>query len=225
LFVDLISALRCLTPHEDSWLVAAARRTEGRHVVEGTLGCPVCRREYPITGGVAYFGVEPPAASGGGLPEEAFTDDDPDAAERALRLAALLGLADPGGVVVLGGGWGRLAPTLLEIAPVHCVLVDPDFDARGAGELSVIRSAGAIPLAAGAARGVALAGAAVAGEAGGATLAAAVRALRARGRLVAPAGAPLPPDVIELARDEELWVAERAAPPSAPVALGRPRRA
>ncbi|MFL5577541.1 MAG: hypothetical protein ACJ79S_16415 [Gemmatimonadaceae bacterium] len=220
MFVELISALRCLTPHEESWLVAAARRTVGRNVAEGTLGCPVCRREYPIVGGVAYFGTEPPAAAGTRAEER--WDAPADAPDEALRLAALLDLATPGGLVVLGGGWGRLAPALLEIAPVRCLLVDPDFDARGAGELSVIRSAGAIPIAAGAARGVAL-DALAAGEG---TLAAAVRALGAGGRLVAPAEASLPAGIAELARDGALWVGERAeAPPSAPVAIGRPRRA
>jgi hypothetical protein len=44
-----------------------------------------------------------------------------------------------------------------------------------------------------------------------ARLDAAVRALRPRGRLVAPADAPLPGGVAELARDAEHWVAERDA--------------
>ncbi|MDF1505354.1 hypothetical protein, partial [Roseisolibacter sp. H3M3-2] len=42
-------------------------------------------------------------------------------------------------------------------------------------------------------------------------LAAALRAPRHRGRLVAPAAAPLPDGVTELARDDAHWVAERDA--------------
>ena len=42
---------------------------------------------------------------------------------------------------------------------------------------------------------------------------------RVGGRLVAPAGAPLPEGVRELARDDAVWVGEREALPSAPVTL------
>jgi uncharacterized protein YbaR (Trm112 family) len=54
-FVELIDALRCPRPHADTWLVAAAAETRDRCVVRGALGCPTCRAEYPITGGVAAF--------------------------------------------------------------------------------------------------------------------------------------------------------------------------
>src|SRR5689334_5424546 len=117
MFVDLISSLRCLTPHEDSWLVAVSRRMEERSIVEGTLGCPVCRREYPVVGGVGYFGVEVGASA---PPTDAPVDED-----GALRLAAFLGLESPGGLVVLGGAWAGLAPALRELVPVSCVLVNP----------------------------------------------------------------------------------------------------
>ena len=41
------------TPHEASWLVVSFARRDGRFIVEGTLGCPVCHRQYPIRDGVA----------------------------------------------------------------------------------------------------------------------------------------------------------------------------
>src|SRR3954462_15554710 len=55
MFVEIVDALRCPRAHEESWLVLAAQRTEDRHVLEGTLGCPVCHATYPIHGGIAEF--------------------------------------------------------------------------------------------------------------------------------------------------------------------------
>lgn len=223
MFIELVSSLRCLTPHEDNWLVVATGFMADRSIVEGRLGCPVCRREYPIAGGVAYFGVAP--AEPVGVPNEAAPAaaaapaDDEDG---ATRLAALLDLAAPGGVVVLAGAWGRAAPALAALATVHCLVVDPPGDGRtlvGEG-VSVLRSAGAMPLARGSVRGVAL----DADAARERTLAGAARALASRGRLVAPAAATLPPDLAELARDQALVVAERRPVASAPVGIGVVRR-
>ena len=48
MFVEIIDLLRCPNAHAESWLVAAAARTVGRHIVEGTLGCPVCEAEMEM---------------------------------------------------------------------------------------------------------------------------------------------------------------------------------
>jgi len=213
-FIEFVDALRCLRPHESMWLVAAPDRMVGRHIVSGTLGCPVCRAEYPVVDGVAYFGAEP------GEPAAARADSSPPAnPELVLRAAALLGLADGGGTAVLGGTWSAAATGLLDLAAVHYLLLDPPYPARAGDGMSVIRTAGALPLAAACVRGVALDEA----TAGAPVPESAVRALRPGGRLVAPAGAPLPPGVRELARDPRHWVAEREAPPSPPVRLGLAR--
>jgi hypothetical protein len=227
MFIELVDSLRCVEPHEDSWLVLATRRVSGRWVIEGTLGCPVCQRTYPIAGGVAYIGAAP-----GEPPLDGAVDAGPlpDGEDAALRLAALLGLASPGGLVVLGGAWGRYASAILDLVPVRLLLLDPIGHAPAGlpetGEgVSVVRTGGeAVPLAAGSARAVAL------DREGGseARLAAAARALAAGGRLVGPTRAALPAGVRELARDDALWVAEReratAASAGAPVSLRRARR-
>jgi hypothetical protein len=214
MFIEFVESLRCLRPHEESWLVAAADRMVGRNIVAGALGCPVCRAEYPIVGGVAYFGTLPEGAHRSGDAPPGRSDADP---ELVLRAAALLGLADEGGTAVLGGGWASAAYGLRELASVHYLLLDPP-QAFGADEgISVIRTDGRLPLAASSVRGVAL----DEGTSGAATVEGAVRALRVRGRLVAPATAALPPGVRELARDARHWVAERDAPPSAPIRLAR----
>ena len=220
-FIELVDQLRCVRPHEDAWLVAAPDRMSGRHVVEGVLGCPVCGTRYPVRDAVADFrldGVDGPAidaAAAGGDAGDPRADD-----EDALRAAALLALAEVRQPVVLAGAWGLVAPTLLALAPAAYLLVNPTAPVEARSELSALRAAGALPLAAGAAHAVALDGAA-ARDAG--LVAGAVRALRGGGRLVAPAWAALPPEVRELARDARHWVAEREAMASAPVALRRGR--
>jgi len=226
MFIELVDSLRCVEPHEDSWLVLATRLVIGRSVIEGTLGCPVCRRTYAITGGVAYLGAAPTAR-----PPDAAVDAGALAGEdAAMRLAALLDLASPGGLVVLGGAWARYARAIRDLVPVRLLLLDPigaapeEWPETGEG-VSVVRTGGeAVPLAAGSARAVAL------DREGGseARLAAAARALAAGGRLVGPIGAALPAGVRELARDDALWVAERdratVASEGAPVSLRRARR-
>ncbi|HET7459195.1 MAG TPA: hypothetical protein VFJ74_16210, partial [Gemmatimonadaceae bacterium] len=163
MFIELVESLRCIAPHEDSWLVAATRRMSGRSIVDGTLGCPVCRRSYAIAGGVAYFGVAADDQSAGA---NDASDSPPAPAEgEAVRLAALLGLTSSGGIVVLAGAWALHADALAAIAPgVRLLLLDPPAATRGNdddaasrdGTVSIVRAASdALPLAAGAARAVA----------------------------------------------------------------------
>src|SRR5215211_3633538 len=108
MFIELVDSLRCPRPHELTWLVAGAVRMEGRRIVEGLLGCPTCRAEYPIRGGVVDFtgGADAPAPS-------ASPNEPVDAP--AMRAAALLGLDAPGGYAVLAGAWGGVAGELLSM--------------------------------------------------------------------------------------------------------------
>ena len=204
MYVELVDVLRCPVPHEESWLVAAAARTEARHIVEGTLGCPVCRAEYPIHEGVVDFRR--------GASEAAADRSDGDA-EQAMRLAAMLNLADGEGFAVLLGGWGAQATLLANIAETPLILVDPPRQIVGAPGISVIRCDGALPLATGAARAVAIDVSAVA------RVASAVRATRVQGRVLAPVDIPLPQGVRELARDGSVWIGEREAEASPFVTL------
>jgi uncharacterized protein YbaR (Trm112 family) len=204
MFIELVDALRCPTPHEESWLVAAATRTAFRHIVDGTLGCPVCHAHYPIRRGVVDFRRAPLAAP---------VPDAPADDEQATRLAALLDLSDRTGFALLLGAWSVHAPLLANLVETPLILVDPPEDVEGEPGISVIRCDGALPLAAGAARGTAV-------DAGtDARIASAVRATRVKGRLVGPAAIPLPAGVKALARDETMWVAEREAPASPLVTL------
>jgi uncharacterized protein YbaR (Trm112 family) len=204
--IELVDDLRCPRPHEETWLVASADRTVDRDIVDGTLGCPICHAEYPIRDGVVWFDdVEQP---GVGTP---FRPD----AELAMRIAALLDLSDAHGFALLAGSYGPLAALLRGVVPPHLVVLNPSSPAAMGSGISglVIRSG--IPLADATCRGVAL----DAAHADAVHLDAAVRVLQAGGRLVVPATVTLPAGVTELARDDQLSVAERGAAPPKLVSL------
>src|SRR5688500_4334998 len=126
MFVELVDLLRCPRAHEDTWLVAAAEATAGRHVVRGTLGCPVCHAEYPIRDAVAWFdGAETPPAETPPADVPRPPLDDGERAAEAMRRAALLDLSAPGGTVVLGGAWQLCADAVRALADVRVLLLDP----------------------------------------------------------------------------------------------------
>jgi uncharacterized protein YbaR (Trm112 family) len=198
MFVELLDKLRCPNAHEDSPLVATASRTVDRHIVEGTLGCPVCRAEYPVHGGAVELGGAARVAA----PRAAERPD-----EATLRLGALLGLDARGGVYVLASGSACLLPGLAELSPLSQFIAISD-DAGIDGAAVVIHGCGAVlPLAKGCARGIAL------DDTTPESLRSAIDALAPGGRLVAPAGAAVPDGIELLARDDAQWVGERVAVP------------
>jgi uncharacterized protein YbaR (Trm112 family) len=207
--IELIDDLRCPRSHEETWLVASAERTEGRDITHGTLGCPICHAEYPIRDGVAWFD-QPLRGASATLAERAGGEP-----EEAMRLAAFLDLSEPQGFALLAGDWARVASRIRDVVPPHLILLNPSPFVSADNGISVLAIQRGIPLAAGSCRGVAL----DAAHAGEAHLEAAVRVLRPRGRLVAPATVPVPSGLTELARDTQLWVAERAAAPPRLVTL------
>lgn len=213
MFIELVDSLRCVEPHEATWLVASVTRMDGRHIVDGTLGCPTCRREYPITGGVGVFD-DAPASRERTAERGAAREADPG---RVLRAAALLGLSEGGGLVLLGGDWAACAPALAVLAPSHYVTVNAAAGLPEIEALSHLRVGSSLPFAAGSVRAVAL----DAGTATPALVASAAAVLRGSGRLVAPASVPVPNGITVLARDAEDWVGERASPPSLPITLRR----
>jgi uncharacterized protein YbaR (Trm112 family) len=207
--VELIDRLRCPGAHEESWLVAHATETEERRILEGTLGCPICHREYRITRGEVWMGSDEPDMV---AVELAFPSDP----EPAMRLAALLNVADDGGLYLLEG---MLSTRVLTLAPAwsaRWLLLAPPIGISAEG---TIRGAGdAIPLARGSVRGIALT------RPSSALATAAVAVLGSGGRLVAPAQTRVPDGMEELARDDEQWVAQKVAGYDSGVLI-TPRRA
>jgi uncharacterized protein YbaR (Trm112 family) len=208
-FIELVDDLRCPRPHEETSLVAASDVTTGRDIIEGTLGCPICRAEYPIRDGVVWF-IDPARAAP--APATSGRDVDP---EQAVRLAALLDLSDGPGLAILAGSWAPAARLLREVVPTHLIVLNPRPTVAAGNGVSVVQTPAGIPLADGSCRGVALDDA----NANAVRLEAATRVLCPRGRLVAPARTPTPEGVTELARDAHVWVAERNVPPPRLVSL------
>ena len=142
MFIEITEYLRCPASHDPAWLVLAPARMAGRHVVSGTLGCPVCKAEYPIADGIVRFGEAPTLTSGTALPT-------------ADVVQALLGLESPGGYVALAGSAAGLAAALRDLLDqVHVVTVNATGD-PGPG-VPRLASAAGLPLRDRSMRGVVL---------------------------------------------------------------------
>ncbi len=194
--IEFIDLFRCPEPHEETWLVAAFSRMEERIVIEGRLGCPICKTEYAILNGVVVFGETATKQVTGAIPPSA---------ETVTRLAAMLGMLRPGMLVLITGS---LAPTGHELSSLASgrVLVLNPIPARviESERVGSIRTGAAIPVSSSSVDGVAL-DTAIDDPA---MLRELVRVLKPGGRLVAPASMSLPAELRQLARDDEHVVAE-----------------
>ena len=90
-----------------------AQEVEDRRVRSGWLGCPNCRHDYPVTGGVADLRLEP-AASSESRARYIETDDDD---ELALKVLALLCLNEQRGFVLVAERIAYAATAVSELAP------------------------------------------------------------------------------------------------------------
>ena len=210
MFVELIESLRCPNGHEDTALIASADKSEVRHIVDGTLGCPTCSAEFLIRDGILMIS-EP----------RTTTRNDPASGEEAMRLAAFLELTEPRHFALLCGRWGAHAPAIGDLSSTPLVLVNPSLPAPG-DVAGVVLSAGRLPFAERAARAVAL-DEGLSRE----TLVSAIASVRDNGRVVGPVSLPIPPNVTELTRDARVWVGQKneASPMETPrlVSLKRAR--
>jgi len=142
MFIELTDHLRCTADHPEQYLVLLPNRMEGRRVVGGDLGCPVCGRVVRVDNGIADFGDAAPSDGKTSLSADA--------------LAALIGLSGPGGYVALAGGVTSLASSLAALLPgVRLVLVNPPVGTEDAETGSVIRAT-RLPLKSASMRGVAI---------------------------------------------------------------------
>ena len=176
---------------------------DGRFVIEGKLGCPMCSASYPIAGGVADL-----RESRGAKLVNVNDTPGEDADATALRVAAMLGLTRAGGVAVLSAMTSSVAGLVAELASVRVVgtnATTPSSDERE--NVAMVLSDERLPFASGSIDAVMLGSVARSGEVGEA-----VRVLRTGGRLVVPAGTALGGNLRELARDDRYIVAESTGP-------------
>lgn len=204
MFIPLVDILRCVRrpPHDDTWLVASIDRAEERDIIEGFLGCPICSAEYPIHRGIVNFAADVVR------PEYRVASE-----EKAIRLAAALDLVDPRMTAVLYGSCGSSAPLVRGLSPAQLVLVNPPAGlATGDGVSIVLSNLG--PLAMASVNAVA-----IDASASPAMVASLAASLRSGGRMIGPVSVAMPGDLVEIARDDEVWVArlETAATTSAPI--------
>ena len=144
MFIELTDHLRCPADHDESFLVLLPDRLEGRSVIEGQLGCPVCGQTFMLSAGVFDTGDGPVAgaATAGKLDAEALT--------------ALVGLSGPGGYMVLVGPPADLWQDVAGCNPgVGLVAINPGPAVADVPGISVLRS-GRIPLKSRSMRGVVL---------------------------------------------------------------------
>ena len=128
----LTDALTCPRCGPDFGLVALAERLEDRRVAAGHLGCPNCRSQYPIRDHVADLRPGPSAADEAERPASAEADGG-EGEEGGVRLAALMGLAGAGGMVLVAGPGTRHAPALHAVVPEVEVIALSASPAAGAG--------------------------------------------------------------------------------------------
>lgn len=196
MFIETIDLLRCPRDHEETWLVAAFTKMNGRFVADGKLGCPICNASYSITDGVADFRGDTSAAPIGAAAEA--NDQD------AMMLAAFLNLVREGSTVVLEGEEARHAVAVANITRCRVIALNPSANVEETELTSTVRSGGRIPLATRSVDGVASGDQAVIRDA--------PRVLRAAGRIVVPAESELPPELREIARDDERIIGESVGP-------------
>lgn len=128
MFIELTDHLRCPFDHEEQFLVLLPERVEGRRVLAGSLGCPVCRQVVMLESGCVEFGPAPtPGAAASALSAEAAR--------------ALIGIDGPGGFVALVAEASSLATDLGALLPgVRFALVNPPPGTADTEWASVVRS-------------------------------------------------------------------------------------
>ena len=193
MYIEFIDLLRCTEPHEESQLVAAFNRVDGRHVIEAKLGCPVCAAEFFISDEVAIFG-DPPAA----LAQTSLPDDYP------LRISAFLNMIPAGKVVLLAGHLATVSQAVSDAAGARVISLNSPSPTRLVDNVAEIRAGSKIPLASKSLDGIAVDESHSKPE----FFSEAARLLRPGGRFYTHSRAELPPQFRELASGEKEVVAE-----------------
>lgn len=106
---DVLACPRC---GPDFGLILLADRLKDRRVLSGRLGCANCREAYPIGGGAADLRYPP------GDPLPLPSDDRGNADDEAgYRLAALLGITEGPGLVLVVGAAAEAGEALAAVVP------------------------------------------------------------------------------------------------------------
>ncbi|MFN2602714.1 MAG: hypothetical protein ABR582_08175 [Gemmatimonadaceae bacterium] len=193
MYIEFIDLLRCPEPHEESQLVAAFNRVDGRHVIDAKLGCPVCAAEFFIRDEVAIFDDVT------AFPPPILLDDS-----YGMRISAFLDLIAPGKVVLIAGDFARIATSVAKSSGARVISLNSPSAAHLIDDVAEIRASSRIPLASNSLDGIAL-------DESHSTpdfLTEAARLLKSGGRLYKKSSAQLPPQFRELAAGDQEVVGE-----------------
>lgn len=206
MYLPLTDLLVCPRCGPDHGLILLADEISDRRVLAGALGCPRCRERYPVVEGFVDLRVDPVPAA---VEAVAAAEDR----EAAIRLAALLGLAEGIAYTLLVGPSVVHAPALAELIEGLEVVACSE-SLRGWGEergVSRLAAGQLLPF-----RTYSMGGVAMTGHDSAGLLAEAARVLSPAGRML---WEPVPVDAEArltgvglrvVAREGEVLVAARA---------------
>ncbi|MEJ2482418.1 MAG: hypothetical protein P8049_04705 [Gemmatimonadota bacterium] len=175
MLLDLSESLVCPRCGPPQGLVVLVEEMDGRRIATGRLDCPACEQRFPLAAGVLDFREAAARASSSEESPGSGSDEVPSAATRndadSVLVAALFGIRDRRGVLVVGPGLGESAPAIAELSGgcevlfVEGLAADSDRGAPEhvpagveAGSVTSLRGVAgdAVPLLPGRALGVAL---------------------------------------------------------------------
>jgi uncharacterized protein YbaR (Trm112 family) len=114
-YFELTDILTCPGCGPAHGLVLLVKEVEDRRVKTGWLGCPNCRRDFPVIDGIADLRVEPDARP---VARAAVEEDG-----LAVKVLALSGLAGERGPLLVGDGLEHVAAKIADLAPELEVIV------------------------------------------------------------------------------------------------------
>lgn len=213
--LDLAERLRCPRAHAPTPLVVVASSVVERDLRSGVAGCPLCQLEARVIEGAVRFAASGADANRAATAPEVAAHETAEPPPALDRLIALLGLAEPGGSVLLSGRYATVAESLALATEVAAVVMqsaaDIDCNAQVA---AVLGEEHAVPFSDATFRGAAL------DRVSPEFAADAVRSVAVGGRVVGSAAQPVPAGLKVLAHDDTEWVAARESI-TAPIELRR----
>ncbi len=132
LLTDRLTCPRC---GPDFGLILLAHEVRERRILGGEFGCANCRETYPVEDGFGDLRPPPrkPLGHEGAGAEDGGGNATDDVREEALRLAALMGVTEgPGTVLIQGPAAVHASAVSAMVGGIEVVAADPSM--RGQGE-------------------------------------------------------------------------------------------
>ena len=185
MYLVLTDVLTCPRCGPNQGLIVLTDRMEGRRILAGALGCPICESKYPIRSGLADLRTT----------DQTNAPETPGSRLNGMRGAALLGVTQGPAIAVMLGVTNESAAEVAAIVPGLEIVTVARAAAEGAEQSGVSRLLAhpELPMRGGSVRAALI-------ETGvfEQTARDVVRVLAIGGRLVFPAGQPWFEELAEL---------------------------